>query len=101
MLDLNLSSTWLHEESIDPVQNLIKTPSTLYLLLESDPILDWAFMRLGDGAYPTTILFIDTEENNFIFCIFKYLLFQPFLAVSGASENDENGGFGTDLLLQK
>jgi hypothetical protein len=24
----------------------------------SDPILDWTFFRLGDGAFPTSILFI-------------------------------------------
>ena len=37
---------------------------TLWSLFAKDPILDWTFIRFGDGAWPTTTLFIGTGKRD-------------------------------------
>ena len=57
-------------------------------------------MRLGEGADPTTILFIGTEIIDIGLHFSLLLCYKPFLidSTGGAAENAK-GTFGTDLLL--
>lgn len=54
---------WFHEFSIIALTKTTDSPG-LCVALSNDPIFDWTFLRLGEGAKPTSILFIGIPDKE-------------------------------------